>query len=77
MFCLSNADLILVVSALILIFSMQPIRASKKAIMELEERVIEAERELYEVLAYMSETELAFREGKGWIIYLVAYFMWP
>lgn len=54
MFCLCNVNLILVVTTLFLIFSMQLIEVSKKAIIELEERVVEAEGELQEALACMS-----------------------
>lgn len=43
---------------------MQPIGASKKAIMGLEERVTETEGELCEALARMSEIELAFKEER-------------
>lgn len=46
---------------------MQPIEVSKRAIMELEERAIEAKGELCEALACASMAELVFKEKRDWV----------
>lgn len=62
MFYLYNIDLVLIISALTLIFLMQPIGASKKVIKKLEERVTEAKGKLCEDPARAFETKLVFSE---------------